>query len=209
MQDKLMDTNRMLSLVVLQVAPVCKASFIESGGISMLLDSLTAAASSSATTSAAFASSSTGLKSPSRTAAGQGFASRSGSPGGARNGTADAGASSCSAAAEPALRLLRRLLQGDAAMAAAVADRGGVPVLLQLLTAPTAATLTPVRQGVLLCLSEVCSAGGRAGTAAVRQADGVPLLLKECQRLVMAGGSAQDSKPSGSECPLGLVMVSL
>jgi hypothetical protein len=67
-------------------------------------------------------------------------------------------------------------------MMAAVVEHGGVPVLLQLLQAPCAAMLTPVRQGVLLCLSELCSAGGRAGMTAVRQAEGVGQLLMECQR---------------------------
>lgn len=183
-----------LLLLSMQVAPVCKASFIECGGVNMLLDSLTAA-SSTGTTSTTFTNSSMGTKSPSRSAAGQALASyHSSSPVGGRASAAAAGSASSCGASEPALRSLRRLLQEDAAMAAAVVDRGGVQVLLQLLQAPAAATLTSVRQGVLLCLSELCSAGGRAGTTAVRAADGVPLLLKECQRWVVAawaGGSAQ------------------
>jgi hypothetical protein len=78
-------------------------------------------------------------------------------------------------------------------MAGAALEHGTVPALLQLLQAPAAATLTAVRQGVLLCLSEVCSAGGRAGMTAVRQAEGVGLLLKECQRWVKVWTAAVKS----------------
>jgi hypothetical protein len=99
-------------------------------------------------------------------------------------GKGAAGAAGGCSGAEPALRLLRTLLRADAGMAAAVVDQGGVPVLLQLLQAPCMGALTQVRQAVLLCLSELCSAGSRAGSTAVRQAGGVGLLLKECQRWV-------------------------
>lgn len=172
-----------------QVAPLCKASFIECGGVSVLLESLTAVTSSGASTGSsawlsttAVLTGSPGLRSPSRTAAAATSSPIAG------KGAPGAAGSSCGSA-EPALRLVRRLLQGDAGMAAAVVEQGAVPVLLQVLQAPCAAALTPVRQGVLLCLSEVCSAGGRAGMSAVRQADRVGLLLKECQRCVAGSPS--------------------
>lgn len=169
--------------VVLQVSPLCKPSFCDCGGISLLLDSLVACGSSTASigstawlSTAATATSPTGSlgrKSPTKGMNNN----NSGSGGGKSSAT-------CSSA-EPVLRLLRGLVQADAAMSAAVVKQGCVAVLLQLLQAPAAATVTAVRQGVLLCLSELCSAGGRLAMTAVRQAEGVGMLLKECQRLVL------------------------
>jgi len=158
---------------VLQVAPCCRASFITYGGINVLLDSLTAASVSTGSTTW-LATSPVGPRSPGKAG--------SSSPAG-RSCQPAVDCSSCSSG-EPALRLLRQLVRADAAMAAAVASEGCVLVLLQLLEAPAAATLTPIRQGVLLCLSELCSAEGHGCMTAVWDADGVGLLLKQCQRCV-------------------------
>lgn len=86
---------------------------------------------------------------------------------------------SCSSL-QPALQLLQRLVGNDATMATAFADSGAVPVLLQLLQAPVC-DAESTRVGVLLVLAEMCEAGGSTCRDQLRQADGVGLLLKECQ----------------------------
>lgn len=144
----------------------------------MLLDVLRTASSSS--TNAGWLGATAALAS----SPGPRSGGRSGTSGSPVAGNGAAGRASSCSGAEQALRLLRTLLRADASMAAAVVDQGGVPVLLQLLQAPCMGALTQIRQAVLLCLSELCSSGSRAGSTAVRQAGWVGLLLKECQRWV-------------------------
>jgi hypothetical protein len=86
-----------------------------------------------------------------------------------------------SSSIEPALRLLQRLVAGDAAMAEALAEQGLVLALLQLLQQPVCGDAASARQEVLLVLADLCEAGGSGCTSRVRKADGVELLLKEYQ----------------------------
>jgi hypothetical protein len=86
-----------------------------------------------------------------------------------------------SSSIEPALRLLQRLVAGDSVMAEALAEQGLVLALLQLLQAPVVGDAAAARQGLLLVLSDMCEAGGKGCTSRLRKADGVGLLLKECQ----------------------------
>lgn len=96
-------------------------------------------------------------------------------------GAASFSARQSSSSIEPALRLLQRLVTGDAHMAEAFADQELIPALLQLLHAPICAEALGAKQGVLLALAEMCGAGGSNCTTKLRQAEGVGLLLKECQ----------------------------
>jgi hypothetical protein len=66
-------------------------------------------------------------------------------------------------------------------MAEALAEQGLMLALLQLLQAPVCGDAAAARQGVLLVLADLCEAGGSGCSSRVRKADGVGLLLKECQ----------------------------
>lgn len=83
--------------------------------------------------------------------------------------------------AGPALRLLQRLVAADADTAMGFAEHGLIAALLQLLQAPACTDSASTRQGVLLLLSELCAVGS-AFLRKLREADGVAVLLRECER---------------------------
>jgi hypothetical protein len=173
-------------LLLQQLVPLCRREFVGMGGVSMLLSVLhgltSARAGGAASATSAWLSTQPALAASAATTRRAG--SPSALPQGARTATTTPAAGPDFAAAEAALQLLRRLVRGDAAAAQAVLEQGAAPQLLQLLHVPPACALPRVRQGVLLALSELCGAGGRAAASAVREAGGVALLLRDCQRCV-------------------------
>ncbi|WIA12689.1 hypothetical protein OEZ85_006330 [Tetradesmus obliquus] len=171
--------------VLQQLAPLCKPDFCSCGGAKVLVRHISSCYSSNC--SAEWAPRS--CSSPGgRSQAGGGIAAlaATSSPSFQATGFVSGGGGTfsgrlSSSSIEPALRLLQRLVAGDAAMAEALAEQGLVGALLQLLQAPVCGDAGAARQGLLLVLAEMCEAGGRGVTSKVRQADGVGLLLKECQ----------------------------
>lgn len=169
----------------LQLAPLCKPDFCSCGGAKVLVRHISSCYSSNC--SAEWAPRS--CSSPGgRSQAGGGIAAlaATSSPSLQATGFVSGGGGTfsgrlSSSSIEPALRLLQRLVAGDAAMAEALAEQGLVGALLQLLQAPVCGDAAAARQGLLLVLADMCEAGGRGVTSKVRQADGVGLLLKECQ----------------------------
>jgi phage tail tape-measure protein len=84
-----------------------------------------------------------------------------------------------------ALRLLEHLTAGDGPLAIAVAGQGLLEALLQLLQAPAASSsvaAAAAQQGVLRLLARLCTVGGVTCQDLLRKAEGVAVLLKECDR---------------------------
>lgn len=163
-------------LLCVQVAPLCKPDFCSCNGVAILVRHLANCYGNPAvaTYSSAGSESQGAAMSPGRTLISMqqtGFTTGS-STLARRNG---------GNIIEPALRLVQRLVTGDTGMASAFADAGILPVLLQLLQSPVCDDIEAVRAGVLLVLAELCEAGGSSCREQLRQADGVGVLLKECQ----------------------------
>jgi len=83
-----------------------------------------------------------------------------------------------------ALRLLSHLTAGDETLAVALARQGLIEALLQLLRAPacSAVAAAAARQGSLRLLAQLCTVGGGSCQDLLRKAEGVTVLLKECDR---------------------------
>ncbi|KAF8067169.1 Cfap69 [Scenedesmus sp. PABB004] len=184
--EQLLTLRRAAWQALLQSAPACKQEFLSCGGMAAIVRHLDGCAGGTCSAAAAAA-----------------WAPRAGSPSGRAGALASlpgggvaaaavqgcfatgAGGSSASRSVELALRLATRLVAGDAALAAACADAGAVPVLLELLRLPMCADAAAAKAGTLLLLAELCAAGGRGCWTRLRDADGVGLLLHACAEPVV------------------------